>query len=361
MGKGASFSKNVWYNKAMELKDLYKKKLDKKSMAAAGVLIIDELRHGGKTFVELCETLNATTETIRACLNVLLKNGIVHNFLGEYVLEESVGDFVIPPSNRASNRKKYRSVVPAKCNLSLAVVGKGDKLHELDMFFCPFDLVWDEAEFLPADDNSLSVENATGDETFDEARFLRETKPKIDKIIKKFGVTGAISVRKGVPLGAGLGGSTSALVAIYFAIKKYADEKGLKYSFTPKFFADISSDFSAMALARACRVTGVGDKVETVRENVDVRFVGFEIAKGGSDTASVYKKFDEKCKILSAQPANSIVQALKNPRNDLFAPACALNKEIKKVYNNLKSKKPNFVLMTGSGSAVVALDYKVVE
>lgn len=345
----------------MELKDFYQKKDDKKSMAACGTQIIEALREKSATFFEFCEALPFSVGTIRATLNVFLKNGIVDNVLGEYVLEDGVGDFVVPLQNHASKRSKYRSVVPAKCNLSLAIVGKGDKLHELDMFFCPFDLVWDEAEFVPGDDNSLVIEDNTMQEEFDKDRYAKEIKPKVDKIAKKFGAVGTVKVKKGVPVGAGLGGSTACLVAIYFALKKYADENGKKYDFTPKYLASLSSDFPAMMCARACRVQGIGDKVSLVHEKVKIVFVGFKIAEGGSDTTAVYKKFDERDKILVAKPVQSIKDALENPRNDLFAPACALNKEIKKTYAELKSKKPNFVIMTGSGSGVIALDYEIIE
>ncbi|MBO4380524.1 MAG: hypothetical protein J5815_00040 [Clostridia bacterium] len=344
----------------MELKDLYLKKQDKNSMATCGTIIVDELRNGSATFVELCEKIAFPAETVRACLNVFLKNGIVNNFIGKYELEDGVGDFVVPCENRASNRKKYRSVVPAKCNLSLAVVGKGDKLHELDMLFCPFDLVWDEAEFIPADENSLTIEDATMQDGFDVDRYLAEIKPKVEKLAKKFGLTGAVKIKKGVPVGAGLGGSTASLVAVYNAFKKYADENGKKYDITNKYLTSLSSDFPAMALARACRVQGVGDKVSPFDEKVKIVFVGFKVAKGGSDTAAVYGRFDEKCKISSVAPPETVELALKNPRNDLFAPACQLNKEIKKAYNELKAQKPNFVMMTGSGSGIIALDYKIV-
>ena len=343
----------------MELKDLNAKKLDKKSIADCGAHVIDRLRKGGRTFFELCEELNFSAETIRASLNALTKNGVLDNMLGRYVLEDGMGDFVVPKENRAFKRPKYHSVVPAKFNLSLAVVGKGDKLHELDMFFCPFDLVWDEAEFTPADDNEFVVVNATLQDDFNEELFAKWAKPKAEKLLKKFGVTGKITVKKGVPLGAGLGGSTACLVAMYFAIKKYADEKGLKYDFTPKYFASLSSDFLAMSLARACRVQGVGDKVTKVDENVRIRFVGFKMARGGSDTTAVYQKFDEKGKLVSAHAPETAIEALRISRNDLFVPACALNKEIRKAFNELKAVHPKFVMMTGSGSGVVAIDYFV--
>lgn len=342
----------------MQLKDFYAKKLDKKSVAACGAQVVDLLREvGGKTFSEICDVLGFPAEVIRASLNVLTKNGVLDNMLGRYVLAEGVSDFVVSREKRASNRAKYRAVVPAKFNVSLAVVGKGDKLHELDMFFCPFDLVWDEAEFQPQDDFSLVIENNTLQQDFDGSRFAKEIKPKIEKLAKKFNATGKIVIRKGVPLGAGLGGSTASLAAVYLALKKYADDKGKKYDVPPKYLASLSSDFYAMTLCSACRVQGVGDKVTKVTGDVKIKFVGFEFAEGGSDTASVYAKFDEAGKISSSKVPTDIIGALKAQRNDLFAPACKLNKAIKKAYSNLKSQRPRFVLMSGSGSAVVAIDY----
>ncbi len=345
----------------MELKDLYQKKVDKKSLADCGLFIINELIEAPQTFFELCGKLAFPTEIIRASLNIFLKNGIIENWLGRYSVVDGVGDFVVPTVNHSAGRKKYKSVVPAKCNLSLAVVGKGEKLHELDMLFCPFDLVWDEAEFTPDDENSLVIEDATGQSDFDVARFQSEIKPKIDKLSRKFKATGSVKIRKGVPVGAGLGGSTACLVAVYYAFKQYADENNIKYDVPTKYLVSLSSDFPAMVLGRACHVQGIGEKVTPIEENAKIVFIGFKVADGGSDTTSVYNKFDEKYKILASNPPVSVAQALKNPRNDLFAPACALNKEIKKVYNELKLLKPNFIIMTGSGSGIIALDYKLVE
>ena len=345
----------------MELKDLYAKKLDKKSVATCGAQVVDLLREcGGKTFFEICDVLGFPAEVIRASLNVLTKNGVLDNMLGRYVLEEGVSDFVVSREKRASNRSKYRAVVPAKFNVSLAVVGKGDKLHELDMFFCPFDLVWDEAEFLPQDDFALVIEDNTLQQDFDESRFAKEIKSKIEKLAKKFDAVGKLTIKKGVPLGAGIGGSTASLAAAYLAFKKYADDKGKKYDVTPKFLTSLSSDLPAMALGSACRVQGVGDKVTKVDENVKIKFVGFKLAEGGSDTASVYAKFDEVGKISSAKVPKDIISALKEQRNDLYSSACKFNKNIKKAYAELKSAKPKFLLMSGSGSAVVAVDWQIV-
>lgn len=338
-----------------------KQKPDKNSMAVCGAQIIDAVRDGGKTFFELCESIGFSADVIRCSLDTFLKNGMLANFLGRYMLEDGMGDFAVPVKNSTSNRAKYHAVAPAKFNLSLAVVGKGDKLHELDMLFCPFDLVWDEADFVPSDDNSISVENNTGHDDFDSERFVKEIKPKVEKLAKKFDVTGEVRLKKGVPLGAGLGGSTSSLVAVYYAFKKYADEKGLKYDISPKYLTSLSSDFPAMLLGCACRVCGVGEKVEEVFERIKIKFVGFKIADGGSDTAAVYKKYDENGKIGVAKPPETVLQALKNPRNDLFAPACALNKNIKRAFDELKAEKPDFLLMTGSGSGVVALDYQMIS
>lgn len=342
----------------MELKDLYSKKQDKKSLAVCGAQIVDTLREcEGKTFMELAAILSFPAEVVRASLNVLTKNGVLVNMLGKYVLEEGVGDFVVSRENRASNRTKYRAVVPAKMNLSLSIVGRGDKLHELDMFICPFDLVWDEAEYQPADDNSIVIVDNTMQPDFDADRFGSIIKSKVEKLLKKFNLTGKIIVKKGVPLGAGLGGSTAVLAAVYLALKKYAEENGKKCELTQKYLTSLSSDMPAMILGAACRVQGVGDKVTRIDENVKIKFVGFKIAEGGSDTAEVYKQFDEIAKISSAKPPQDVETALKIQRNDLYAPAVKLNKEIKKAYQSLKDEKPRFLLMSGSGSAIIALDY----
>ena len=47
---------------------------------------------------------------------------------------------------------KFVAITPAKLNLSLAITGKKDGLHTLDMIVYPFEKYADKVEFCPDED-----------------------------------------------------------------------------------------------------------------------------------------------------------------------------------------------------------------
>ena len=111
-----------------------------------------------------------------------------------------------------------------------------------------------------------------------------------------------------------------------------------------------------MVQGGACRVRGVGEVVEKLnyQGKIDVLEI---IAKGGSDSGACYKLFDETKdgKYDLQNIPQTVDEAISLLRNDLFAPACALNNQIKIEYDCLKNQGYDKVLMSGSGSTVFAI------
>ncbi len=249
---------------------------------------------------------------------------------------------------------KFAASAPAKFNLSLAIVGKRGDMHDLDMITCPLEKMTDEALFCPCPENTIEIISAF--DGFDEARFLSFFAPKYAAILSRFGETGKISLSMGVPLGAGLGGSSAGMVATIKAIQKFRRSKGIDDDIDDGFLLSLGSDVPAMYMGGMLRVQGVGDKL--TRIDGEVPSVEVFIAEGGSSSADCYRLYD---KMLAAgdipsppPPPETLKEALKQLRNDLSLPAEALNPNIRALRERLMSegKRP---VMSGSGSALVVI------
>lgn len=250
--------------------------------------------------------------------------------------------------------------VYAKVNLSLAITGKRDDLHTIDMIVCPYHELFDEVSFsLKKDTTDIEIENIQASfEGFEEERFLAFYMPKVRAIAKKFGVGGTLSVQKNIPLGAGLGGSTASVVAALKAVGRYFASIGRYVLLDEAFLLSLGSDVRCMHLGRACRVQGVGEVLSVlfceIPNDITVR-----IAEGGSDSGKCYAEYDRlrAGKHGDAPIAADIHGALSDPRNDLTEAAVSLNPNIGKLIAEMK-KEFDFVVMSGSGSAVVGIGKK---
>ena len=127
------------------------------------------------------------------------------------------------------NFSQFTARVAAKLNLSLAVTGKRGGLHTLDMIVCPYEKLWDEATFLPQNSQypskmphiDLKIESAY--DGFVPELFENFFLKKLDVIAREFGASGTLVLKKNIPLGAGLGGSSSATVAAIKSVQKYLE------------------------------------------------------------------------------------------------------------------------------------------
>ncbi len=253
--------------------------------------------------------------------------------------------------------------VYAKINLSLAVTGKRGNLHTLDMIVCPYRGFYDEAEFTPRKDmKNIALGDVQAEFcAFKPSLFAEFFNRKLKIISEKFGVGGIINVKKGVPLGAGLGGSSASVVAALKAVKGYVKSIGGSAEADDGFLLSLGSDVPCMLYGGACRVQGVGERVSPldcdVPEDICVR-----IAEGGSDTAKCYALFDENDKgQYAALPiADSVYGALQFLRNDLTVSAVKLNPKIAELISSMKNEF-EYVVMSGSGSAVIGIDKKGYE
>lgn len=253
----------------------------------------------------------------------------------------------------------YQAEIPAKINLSLAVTGRRDGLHTLDMIVCPCYKFVDVVKFFPTEKGGIEINCKASFPSFFPERFENFVKSKIQAVADKFGVCGIVEIEKNIPLGAGLGGSTACIVGAIKTMREYARTLGKSVSLDDGFLLSLGSDVPCMLNGGTCRVQGVGEIVTPLEndENLDFEIV---VADGGADSGACYKMYDELQKKHGEPQTETIVpqtvkEALTALRNDLFEASCKMNPNIRIAYDNLKAKGFDKVVMTGSGSAVVAI------
>lgn len=258
----------------------------------------------------------------------------------------------------------FTAEIPAKVNLSLAITGRKDTLHTLEMVVCPYFGYVDTVEFIPSESTNGIAVTATADfDNFDEKRFFEFFKPKADIIAEKFGVSGKLIIKKGIPLGAGLGGSSASVVGALETVRKYTETLGKSVPLDNRFLLQLGSDVPCMLYGKPCLVSGVGEIITPIDIPINPDCLDIQIAGGGSDTKACYALYDalkqnEADKNGVSDTDNVYCIKLSDGRqiklfvNDLTAPAVILNPEIGKLISEMR-RKYRYTVMSGSGSAVV--------
>ncbi|NTU59736.1 MAG: 4-(cytidine 5'-diphospho)-2-C-methyl-D-erythritol kinase [Deltaproteobacteria bacterium] len=250
-----------------------------------------------------------------------------------------------------------RLLAPAKVNLYLEVVGKRpDGYHDLKMLMAPVSL-FDELTLERLDepgrievvsDGSPHVESGEKNLCHRAARFYFE----------ETGAPGGVRVRvdKQIPVGAGLGGGSSdAAVTIL----------GLEALFGVPLTAEgraraafrVGADVPFFFARSAAWVEGIGEAVRPLPAFDPFWLV---IVHPGVflSTAAVFSRFTMG--LTSPGPVPMITDLrfqafVEGLRNDLEAPAAALEPEVGRVLEALRATGAPGVLMSGSGSAAFGL------
>ncbi len=162
----------------------------------------------------------------------------------------------------------------------------------------------------------------------------------------------SVRVKKGIPIGGGLGGSSadSAALMRYFGIK----DAGIALL--------AGSDVPYMSLSGGARVQGLGEKITPVlHPKMNLVFLN----AGSVLSRESFAKFDELYgKPFCPTDNGRLVEALERGElkdigrlmsNALTLPSVALNPKIKDAFSLLMQFNPLGAVMTGSGGGVIAL------
>lgn len=262
----------------------------------------------------------------------------------------------------------------AKTNLFLNVVGKDEKgYHLLDMLNSSISL-YDEVELEKADDI-----------TCDGAYFENNTAIKAAEAFCKRYKTGGvkISIKKNIPVGGGLGGSSTNAAAVIYGMSKLYKKTMLLHDI--ENFSCVGADVPFMINGGLAKVSGIGDKVRALPFSLSLHGVVVK-PESSNETKRVYETFDllnEYTEITSenilkaAQNLGAFTEAERldmvskeeglsglrkklleydlfdHMYNGLGNAAKLCTKEIAEIEKTLSKLKAKAVIVSGSGSSVI--------
>lgn len=228
----------------------------------------------------------------------------------------------------------------AKLNLALDITGTdGEGYHLLDMINCTVG-VFDTLAVSRAAKVAVTMDGKPcgGENTAYRAASAVE---------RLSGAPLAVDIVKGIPFGAGLGGSSADASAVL----RYAADAGLiSLADAEEAARSIGSDVVYMMHGGMARVCGRGELIEPLRQS-ELDIVIARRDTGGS-TAEVYRKYDE----IGRQGAgiDGVLRGETARYNVLEAPAVALCPGIARLKERMAGAFGEAV-MTGSGSAVCSI------
>lgn len=248
---------------------------------------------------------------------------------------------------------------PAKVNLTLHLLGKrADGYHLLDSLVV-FAGVGDQLQVAPADRLVLD-ENGPGAGTMgasEDNLVLRAARLLIETCTPD--LRAQIRLEKRLPVAAGLGGGSSDAAAALIALDALWD-CGLEAEELQRLGAAVGADVPVCLYGRPAWVGGIGETLDAAEEVPPAWFV--LVNPGVSlSTASVFRArsggFSEALR-WQRPPGDAAALAawLEEGRNDLQAPACALEPAIPAVLEALGAT-PDCLLarMSGSGATCFGL------
>ena len=242
-------------------------------------------------------------------------------------------------------RMKVRAY--GKLNLSLAINGKRGNMHLLDSIATTVS-AYDELEVEESENISVSFDcegiSPTQNTAYKTALLVREL----------CGKSLTVSVKKRLPIGGGMGGSSADAVGVLYASEKLFGINAREIA--PK----IGSDVLFMLGGGTAIISGVGDQVTPIKNNAN--FSALIVDCGVVSTADYYKIYDSFGGV-NARPSTLLANKLALGalpddllENDLLHGALTLNPRIKEVMDILSAHaKPH---LTGSGGCVFALNCK---
>lgn len=244
----------------------------------------------------------------------------------------------------------------AKVNLYLDIVGRSGGYHMLDTIVSTIGLC-DRVIVSERSDGEICVSVSKG--LFSERASENDNAYKAAMLFKKtFSTRGAnVTLRKKIPEGGGVGGSSADISA---TLKALAAVYGIKDDLKP--LADsLGSDSGYLLSGGYARLRGRGDLVESL--DIDKKlYMTIITAEGGVSTPRCFERYDENPSRPRPEMADKLLTALygdfsekETCYNALYAPACTINKQVEQAYNALKDLSPRAVSMSGSGSSVFAI------
>lgn len=240
---------------------------------------------------------------------------------------------------------------PAKLNLSLRVLGKRDDgFHEIDTLMVRLPALADELEFTDADDFSFNCDDPSVPSNHGNL---------VVKATKAFeAATGvhckcAISLKKVIPHGAGLGGGSSDAAMTLLGLNRLYDHP-LGVEALQNLAASLGSDIPFFLTAGACRCSGRGEKIEPVPSPPALSVLLIK-PFFSVETPDAYERWKQSFKIPGVRYTPQQVQGISLV-NDLERPVFEKHRFLAEIKQWLLERRETAAaLMSGSGSTIFAV------
>lgn len=245
-----------------------------------------------------------------------------------------------------------KDFAPAKINLTLHVTGqRADGYHLLDSLVVFAD-VGDQIRAEPATETGLTI---TGPEAHD-------LTAEVDNLVLRAARLVApdqplhLTLKKSLPVSSGIGGGSSDAAATLRAVSRLC---GTAMP-TPSAVLSLGADVPVCLNPRPQRMTGIGETIHAVRglPQADILLVNPRVAVA---TPDVFRRLPRKenpampTELPHWHDLGDFAAWLGAQRNDLAAPAAALQPVINDVLAVLQATDAVFVGMSGSGATCFAL------
>lgn len=238
--------------------------------------------------------------------------------------------------------------------MSLNIEGRANGLHILDSVMMSVDC-FDTVTVTERDDEQINV-------VFDDPSVdsVHNTAYKAADIVRRSLHRGVdISVQKGIPVGAGLGGSSADGAAVLRALDLFYRLPRCGVDMRAAAL-EVGSDVPFMLTGGLARVRGVGDELFFMDNKLQAFIVG--LMSGGVSTARAYAEFDRLypdgrlCPTdndaLCEKLLDGDAAALSHLGNALYAPACELLPQISDAARKI-TECGGAANMTGSGGMML--------
>lgn len=250
----------------------------------------------------------------------------------------------------------------AKVNLTLEIIGRDGGYHQLDSLVASVDL-YDVIRMRKKKGKLSSIiMYGRGSESIPPEQ--NNALAAAEKYSERFGTDGAdITVLKDIPIGAGLGGSSADVAGVLIGMQRLyggATDEELE-----ELAQELGSDVKFMLKGGYARMQGRGERL-TYLDGVKAPLHLLLIApRQGVSAGACYREYDALTAVDSPTGATGkAIEYLLDGNtegvgrclmNDLYAPAARLCEEVKKAHGEAQAFSPLGAVMTGSGSAVIAL------
>lgn len=241
-------------------------------------------------------------------------------------------------------------IAPAKLNLNLNVKNKlKNGYHSLESDICFLDLY---------DKINIEISNLNSIEISDNSTFILKDESILSKTLDYFNREFKnknkfkISLKKDIPIGAGLGGGSSDSATLllglrYFYNRNPHNSKKITLTKLKEIGLKIGSDVPACIVGKSLKLSGIGEKLEKIYVPKNYKFLLIYPNKTLS-TKLVFDNFDFRTENnLNPMYFNKI-----KIYNSLKFVSQSIEPEIKKILNILKSFEKIIAFgMSGSGSS----------